>query len=148
MLTLVPDTHLFVCVCRVFKRCFVCLICVTCCHCLRTGVKAAGYASFVLVAGGLGERVGYSGIKLALPVESASNKCFLQVYCLLACDFAAILALDLCIKHICVEWSVQTVGCICRHACLNINVCMQAGLQKSLPAGVCGEHPGSAAEGM
>ena len=44
-----------------------------------TGVKAAGHAAFVLVAGGLGERLGYSGIKLALPVESASNKCFLQV---------------------------------------------------------------------
>ena len=33
----------------------------------------------MLVAGGLGERLGYSGIKLALPVDSASNKCFLQV---------------------------------------------------------------------
>lgn len=35
----------------------------------------------MLVAGGLGERLGYSGIKLALPVDSASNKCFLQVGC-------------------------------------------------------------------
>ena len=43
------------------------------------GVKAAGKAAFVLVAGGLGERLGYSGIKLALPVDSVSNKCFLQV---------------------------------------------------------------------
>ena len=43
------------------------------------GVKAAGQAAFVLVAGGLGERLGYSGIKLALPVDSASGKCFLQV---------------------------------------------------------------------
>ena len=33
----------------------------------------------MLVAGGLGERLGYSGIKLALPVDCASNKCFLQV---------------------------------------------------------------------
>ncbi|DBA78953.1 TPA: hypothetical protein ACH3X1_008826 [Trebouxia sp. C0004] len=46
----------------------------------RQGVKAAGHAAFVLVAGGLGERLGYSGIKLALPVECASNKSFLQVY--------------------------------------------------------------------
>jgi len=56
---------------------------------IPAGVKAAGRAAFVLVAGGLGERLGYSGIKLALPVESASNKCFLQVdlHCsgLLAC---------------------------------------------------------------
>jgi hypothetical protein len=34
----------------------------------------------VLVAGGLGERLGYSGIKVALPVESASGTCFLQLY--------------------------------------------------------------------
>ncbi len=47
--------------------------------CAYAGVKAAGHAAFVLVAGGLGERLGYSGIKLALPVDSASNKCFLQV---------------------------------------------------------------------
>ena len=50
-------------------------------HLLRmhAGVKAAAQAAFVLVAGGLGERLGYSGIKLALPVDSASGKCFLQV---------------------------------------------------------------------
>lgn len=46
---------------------------------MDAGVKAAGQAAFVLVAGGLGERLGYSGIKLALPVDSASGKCFLQV---------------------------------------------------------------------
>ena len=39
----------------------------------------------MLVAGGLGERLGFSGIKLALPVESASRKCFLQVKALLHC---------------------------------------------------------------
>ena len=33
----------------------------------------------MLVAGGLGERLGYSGIKLALPVDSARGACFLQV---------------------------------------------------------------------
>lgn len=44
------------------------------------GVSAAGNAGFVLVAGGLGERLGYSGIKLALPCESASGMCFLQLY--------------------------------------------------------------------
>lgn len=46
----------------------------------RVGVEAAGEAAFVLVAGGLGERLGYSGIKVALPSESASNVCFLQLY--------------------------------------------------------------------
>jgi UDP-sugar pyrophosphorylase len=42
-------------------------------------VQAAGEAAFVLVAGGLGERLGYSGIKLALPSDTARGACFLQV---------------------------------------------------------------------
>ena len=42
-------------------------------------MEAAGDAAFVLVAGGLGERLGYSGIKLALPSDSARGACFLQV---------------------------------------------------------------------
>ena len=46
----------------------------------RKGVEQAGESAFVLVAGGLGERLGYSGIKLALPCESASGICFLQLY--------------------------------------------------------------------
>ena len=33
----------------------------------------------MLVAGGLGERLGYSGIKIALPTDLARNACFLQV---------------------------------------------------------------------
>jgi len=44
------------------------------------GAIAAGKAGFVLVAGGLGERLGYSGIKLALPSETARGACFLQLY--------------------------------------------------------------------
>ncbi len=46
----------------------------------RKGVEEAGEAGYVLVAGGLGERLGYSGIKVALPAESASGICFLQLY--------------------------------------------------------------------
>ena len=46
----------------------------------RKGVEAAGESAFVLVAGGLGERLGYSGIKVALPAESASGTCFLKLY--------------------------------------------------------------------
>ncbi|CAN6173475.1 unnamed protein product [Urochloa humidicola] len=44
------------------------------------GVKEARNAAFVLVAGGLGERLGYKGIKVALPRETATGKCFLQHY--------------------------------------------------------------------
>jgi len=36
---------------------------------------------FVLVAGGLGERLGYSGIKLALPVSTLTGECYLRYYC-------------------------------------------------------------------
>jgi UDP-sugar pyrophosphorylase len=46
----------------------------------NAGVEAAADAAFVLVAGGLGERLGYHGIKVALPLESASGTCFLQHY--------------------------------------------------------------------
>jgi UDP-sugar pyrophosphorylase len=46
----------------------------------REGSKQSADAAFVLVAGGLGERLGYSGIKLELPAESASGSCFLQLY--------------------------------------------------------------------
>ncbi|KAK4276699.1 hypothetical protein QN277_014818 [Acacia crassicarpa] len=46
----------------------------------ETGVKEARRAAFVLVAGGLGERLGYNGIKVALPVETITGTCFLQHY--------------------------------------------------------------------
>ncbi|KAI5669415.1 hypothetical protein M9H77_19268 [Catharanthus roseus] len=46
----------------------------------EVGVKEARKAAFVLVAGGLGERLGYNGIKVALPRESVTGTCFLQHY--------------------------------------------------------------------
>ncbi|XP_010063450.2 UDP-sugar pyrophosphorylase isoform X1 [Eucalyptus grandis] len=46
----------------------------------ETGVKEAQKAAFVLVAGGLGERLGYNGIKVALPAETTSGTCYLQHY--------------------------------------------------------------------
>lgn len=44
-----------------------------------SGVQEATQSAFVLVAGGLGERLGYSGIKVALPTDLARGACFLQV---------------------------------------------------------------------
>ncbi|KAM7514790.1 hypothetical protein LguiA_004373 [Lonicera macranthoides] len=46
----------------------------------EAGVREAPNAAFVLVAGGLGERLGYNGIKVALPSESTTGTCFLQNY--------------------------------------------------------------------
>lgn len=46
----------------------------------EAGIREACRAAFVLVAGGLGERLGYNGIKLALPLETTSGRCFLQHY--------------------------------------------------------------------
>ena len=50
-------------------------------ECEKLGVGEAERMCFVLVAGGLGERLGYNGIKVALPVEIVTGRCFLQLYC-------------------------------------------------------------------
>jgi UDP-sugar pyrophosphorylase len=39
------------------------------------------YCGFVLVAGGLGERLGYSGIKVALPTQMTTEMNYLELYC-------------------------------------------------------------------
>lgn len=46
----------------------------------QLGIEAMPGAVFVLVAGGLGERLGYSGIKLSLETNLCTNKCYLEVY--------------------------------------------------------------------
>jgi len=44
------------------------------------GLKDLGECGFVLVAGGLGERLGYNGIKIELPTELATETCYIQFY--------------------------------------------------------------------
>ncbi|CAH9075614.1 unnamed protein product [Cuscuta epithymum] len=46
----------------------------------EVGVREARRSAFVLVAGGLGERLGYNGIKVALPQETTTGTCFLEHY--------------------------------------------------------------------
>ena len=46
----------------------------------EAGLSGIGQTVFVLVAGGLGERLGYSGIKLSLETNLCTNKCYLEVY--------------------------------------------------------------------
>ena len=50
------------------------------CELEALGLPEVGRCCFVLVAGGLGERLGYSGIKIGLPVETATNTCYLEFY--------------------------------------------------------------------
>ena len=44
------------------------------------GLKELDGCSFVMVAGGLGERLGFSGIKVALPWQTTSGQTYLEVY--------------------------------------------------------------------
>lgn len=45
------------------------------------GLSAVSETGFILVAGGLGERLGYQGIKVSLPLYDAErDKCFLSLY--------------------------------------------------------------------
>lgn len=46
----------------------------------KLGIEAMEGAVFVLVAGGLGERLGYSGIKLSLETDLCTNKSYLETY--------------------------------------------------------------------
>lgn len=46
----------------------------------QAGIPELGKCGFVLVAGGLGERLGYHGIKIELPVETVTRTCYLQHY--------------------------------------------------------------------
>lgn len=45
------------------------------------GLSHLGKVGFVLVAGGLGERLGYNGIKVELPVETVTHTTYLGYYC-------------------------------------------------------------------
>ena len=44
------------------------------------GIPELGKCGFVLVAGGLGERLGYNGIKVELPVQTVTGSCYLETY--------------------------------------------------------------------
>ena len=47
----------------------------------QLGLDRLALCGFVLVAGGLGERLGYSGIKVELPVEMVTRTTYLELYC-------------------------------------------------------------------
>jgi UDP-sugar pyrophosphorylase len=47
----------------------------------QLGLTEIQSMAFVLVAGGLGERLGFSGIKIALPTETLTNISYIELYC-------------------------------------------------------------------
>ncbi len=47
----------------------------------RVGIEQLEYTGFTLVAGGLGERLGYDSIKIGIPVSLVTNDPYIQVYC-------------------------------------------------------------------
>lgn len=47
----------------------------------QIGIPLLGKMGFVLVAGGLGERLGYHGIKVELPSQTVTGTCYLELYC-------------------------------------------------------------------
>ncbi|KAF4689067.1 UDP-N-acetylglucosamine pyrophosphorylase [Perkinsus olseni] len=47
----------------------------------QAGMDSLKGLCFCLVAGGLGERLGFPGIKVALPVETQTNMCYLEWFC-------------------------------------------------------------------
>jgi UDP-sugar pyrophosphorylase len=49
-------------------------------HYESIGLKTAAHTGFILVAGGLGERLGYKGIKLALPSDITTETTFIELY--------------------------------------------------------------------
>jgi UDP-sugar pyrophosphorylase len=46
----------------------------------QEGLSELAHSAIVLVAGGLGERLGYSGIKIGLPVELVTETCFIKLF--------------------------------------------------------------------
>ena len=46
----------------------------------KKGLTGIADVAFVLVAGGLGERLGYSGIKLSLETNLCTNTSYLELY--------------------------------------------------------------------
>lgn len=49
-------------------------------HYETLGEQEMKHTAFVLVAGGLGERLGYKGIKVEIPIDTCTMTCFLKYY--------------------------------------------------------------------
>ena len=46
----------------------------------KIGLEELTYCGFVLIAGGLGERLGYNSIKVGLPIETFTYLSYLNFY--------------------------------------------------------------------
>lgn len=56
----------------------------------KIGMEELTYCGYVLIAGGLGERLGYNSIKVGLPIETFTNLTYLNFY------IKKILAIQVC----------------------------------------------------
>ena len=65
--------------------------------------------AFVLVAGGLGERLGYPGIKVELPIEITTETCFLEYYIKTIQEYEYV-ATKLANKKITLPFAIMTSG--------------------------------------
>jgi hypothetical protein len=83
----------------------------------RIGLREVGKCAFVLVAGGLGERLGYDGIKVSLPTESTTGTCYLELYIktILAFERRSGNTLPLCLMLSPVWKSTSVAGAPPRH---------------------------------
>lgn len=46
----------------------------------KQGLEELTHCGFILIAGGLGERLGYDNIKVGLPIETFTNLSYLDYY--------------------------------------------------------------------
>lgn len=67
-------------------------------HYETLGEREMQHTAFVLVAGGLGERLQYKGIKVEIPFQTSTHSCFLQYYI----DYLLAIQQKLCPK----DWKV------------------------------------------
>lgn len=68
-------------------------------HLELLGLQILQQSGFVLVAGGLGERLGYNGIKVSLPVETLTMTSYLEFYIRKILSYQVHLPRSLSIQH-------------------------------------------------
>ena len=110
----------------------------------RAGIREAARIGFVVPAGGLGERLGYHGVKFALPSEVSSGALVLETYCgyIRACERMAQLQRAAAAK----EMEVQTSAVVGGNGVSNGNEKEARGCEEKSPAAAASPAPAPAPE--